>query len=131
MDQHAGFIYNLSHRRKVISQHRLPATDTIHHRRHTGGTWPAGIECALPIECFGVFGIDFSVRFSQRLHSRVLWVDQRRPQDLTSKLDEGYLIDVLTELAKVPTEVPLGADTFMEPDDPKLVHYVQKVCVPS
>mgnify|MGYP006982487130 CR=1 FL=1 len=39
-----------------------------------------------------------------------------QPQDLTSHLDEGYLIDVLTELAKVPTEVPLGTETFMEPD---------------
>ena len=56
---------------------------------------------------------------------------QDQPQDLASKLDEGYLIDVLTELTKVPTEVPLGADTFMEPDDPKLVHYVQKVLRPK
>ena len=56
---------------------------------------------------------------------------QHQPQDLASKLDEGYLIDVLTELAKVPTEVPLGAETFMEPDDPKLVHYVQNVLRPK
>ena len=56
---------------------------------------------------------------------------QDQPQDLASKLDEGYLIDVLMELTKVPTEVPLGAETFMEPDDPKLVHYVQKVLRPK
>ena len=30
-----------------------------------------------------------------------------RSQALAAKIDEGYLIDVLTELAKVPTEVPL------------------------
>ncbi len=48
-----------------------------------------------------------------------------QPHDLAAKIDEGYLIDVLVELAQVPTEVPLGSQTFMEPDDPKLVHYVQ------
>lgn len=48
---------------------------------------------------------------------------QDQPQDLAAKLDEGYLIDVLAELTKVSTEVPLGPETFMEPDDPKLVHY--------
>ena len=35
-------------------------------------------------------------------------------------LDERFLIDTLVELAKVPTDVPLGPQTFMEPDDPKL-----------
>lgn len=40
-------------------------------------------------------------------------------------LDERYLIDTLRRLATVPTDVPLGFDTLMEPDDPKLVHYVQ------
>jgi len=56
---------------------------------------------------------------------------QGRPQNLSASIDEGYLIDVLTELAKVPTEVPLGPDTFMGPDDPKLVHYVQNVLRPK
>ena len=46
-------------------------------------------------------------------------------------LDERYLIDTLVDLAKVPTEVPLGTETFMEPDDPKLVHYVQRVLRPK
>ncbi len=54
-----------------------------------------------------------------------------RPQGLNAKIDEDYLIDVLSELAKVPTEVPLGPETFMEPDDPKLVHYVQNVLRPK
>ena len=52
-------------------------------------------------------------------------------QVLAAKVDEGYLIDSLIELAKVPTEVPLGSETFMEPDDPKLVHYVQNVLRPK
>ena len=56
---------------------------------------------------------------------------QNGPQGLGANIDEGYLIDVLTELAKIPTEVPLGPDTFMEPDDPKLVHYVQNVLRPK
>ncbi|HJN87225.1 MAG: M20/M25/M40 family metallo-hydrolase [Dehalococcoidia bacterium] len=50
---------------------------------------------------------------------------------LEGGLDERYLIDTLVELAKVPTEVPLGTETFMEPDDPKLVHYVQQVLRPK
>jgi acetylornithine deacetylase/succinyl-diaminopimelate desuccinylase-like protein len=47
------------------------------------------------------------------------------------RLDERYLTDTLVRLLKVPTEVPLGADTLMEPDDPKLVHYVQEVVRPE
>lgn len=49
---------------------------------------------------------------------------QDQPQDLAAKLDEGYLTNV-------STEVPLGPETFMEPDDPKLVHYVQNVLRPK
>ena len=51
--------------------------------------------------------------------------------DLAAMIDEGYLIDSLVELAQVPTEVPLGPQTFMEPDDPKLVHYVQNILRPK
>ncbi len=40
-------------------------------------------------------------------------------------LDRTYLIETLCTLARVPTDVPLGYQTLMEPDDPKLVHYVQ------
>ena len=50
---------------------------------------------------------------------------QDQQYDLAAKIDERYLIDILVELAQIPTEVPLGSQTFMEPDDPKLVHYVQ------
>jgi len=47
------------------------------------------------------------------------------------RLDERYLVDTLVRLLKVPTEVPLGPNTLMEPDDPKLVHYVQEVIRPE
>lgn len=46
-------------------------------------------------------------------------------------IDRGYLVEILSSLAKVPTHVPLGFDTLMEPDDPKLVHYVQDVIRPE
>jgi acetylornithine deacetylase/succinyl-diaminopimelate desuccinylase-like protein len=60
-------------------------------------------------------------------------------QDMTTKaaqiieehLDRAYLIETLSRLAKVPTQVPLGTETYMEPDDPKLVHYVQEVVRPE
>src|SRR5262245_47653199 len=45
--------------------------------------------------------------------------------------DRGYLVEMLSALAKVPTDVPLGYDTLMAPDDPKLVHYVQEVLRPE
>ncbi len=50
---------------------------------------------------------------------------------LVESLDRRFLIDTLVELAKVPTNVPMGHDVFMEPDDPKLVHYVQRVLRPK
>ena len=46
-------------------------------------------------------------------------------------LDRRYLVTTLSALAQVPTDVPLGFDTLMEPDDPKLVHYVQDVIRPE
>ena len=46
-------------------------------------------------------------------------------------LDRAYLVETLSRLARVPTSVPLGFDTLMEPDDPKLVHYVQEVVRPE
>jgi acetylornithine deacetylase/succinyl-diaminopimelate desuccinylase-like protein len=52
-------------------------------------------------------------------------------QPIVAQLDTKYLIDTLVELARVPTEVPLGPDVFMAPDDPKLVHYVQRVLRPK
>src|SRR5690349_7319097 len=46
---------------------------------------------------------------------------------LAQQLDVAYLVETLCRLARVPTDVPLGFQTLMEPDDPKLVHYVQEV----
>ena len=46
-------------------------------------------------------------------------------------LDERYLVETLVRLLQVPTEISLGANTLMEPDDPKLVHYVQEVIRPE
>src|SRR5438270_8797779 len=46
-------------------------------------------------------------------------------------LDRAYLVETLSRLARVPTDVPLGFDTLMAPDDPKLVHYVQDVVRPE
>lgn len=45
-------------------------------------------------------------------------------------LDVDGLVEMLSRLASVPTDVPLGYDTFMDPDDPKLVYYVQGVMRP-
>lgn len=46
-------------------------------------------------------------------------------------LDEKYLIDTLIRLIKIPTHVPLGPNTLMEPDDPVLVRYVQEIIRPE
>jgi acetylornithine deacetylase/succinyl-diaminopimelate desuccinylase-like protein len=51
--------------------------------------------------------------------------------DTFPQVDENYLVATLSKLAKVSTVVPMGWDTFMEPDDPKLVHYVQQVIRPE
>jgi acetylornithine deacetylase/succinyl-diaminopimelate desuccinylase-like protein len=45
-------------------------------------------------------------------------------------LDRPFLVRALTELARVPTNVDLGFDTLIEPDHPRLVHYVQDVVRP-
>ena len=45
---------------------------------------------------------------------------------LVNQIDDRFLVQTLVQLAQVPTEVPLGENTFMAPDDPKLVHYVQR-----
>jgi acetylornithine deacetylase/succinyl-diaminopimelate desuccinylase-like protein len=45
-------------------------------------------------------------------------------------IDRAWLADQLQELSRVRTDVPLGYDTLMEPDDPQLVHYVQNVVRP-
>ncbi len=50
---------------------------------------------------------------------------------ILEQLDMRYLIDTLVDIARVPTDVPLGPDVFMAPDDPKLVHYVQQILRPK
>lgn len=45
--------------------------------------------------------------------------------------DRDYLVQTMSQLAQVPTHVPLGYETLMAPDDPKLVHYVQNVLRPE
>jgi acetylornithine deacetylase/succinyl-diaminopimelate desuccinylase-like protein len=52
-------------------------------------------------------------------------------QAIIAHLDTRYLVNTLVELARIPTQVPLGPEVFMEPDDPKLVHYVQGVLRPK
>ena len=52
-------------------------------------------------------------------------------ETLLGRLDRRFLIDTLVELARVPADVPMGHDVFIEPDDPKLVHYVQNVLRPK
>ncbi len=45
---------------------------------------------------------------------------------LVDRIDDRVLVQTLVELAQIPTEVRLGENTFMAPNDPKLVHYVQR-----
>src|SRR5215207_7319537 len=51
--------------------------------------------------------------------------------EMVRDLDTAYLVDVASRLARVQTDVPPGHQTLMEPDDPKLVHYVQEVVRPE
>jgi acetylornithine deacetylase/succinyl-diaminopimelate desuccinylase-like protein len=53
------------------------------------------------------------------------------PVFIERHLDCAYLVETLSRLAQVPTDVPLGWQTLMEPDDPKLVYYVQQVLRPE
>ena len=52
-------------------------------------------------------------------------------QAIIGQLDMRYLMDTLVDIARVPTDVPLGSNVFMAPDDPKLVYYVQQVLRPE
>lgn len=45
-------------------------------------------------------------------------------------LDREFFIDILREIIEIPTEVPLGPETLMDADHPKLVDYVQNVLRP-
>jgi len=51
-------------------------------------------------------------------------------ETVQAHLDREFAVDLLKKLIRVPTEVPLGSETLMAPDDPKLVHYVQDVVRP-
>jgi acetylornithine deacetylase/succinyl-diaminopimelate desuccinylase-like protein len=53
------------------------------------------------------------------------------PAFIDQHLHRAYLVETLSRLARVPTDVPLGWQTLIEPDDPKLVHYVQAVLRPE
>jgi len=46
-------------------------------------------------------------------------------------IDSAYLINTLQNLLKVDCSVPLGPDTLVEPDNAKLVHYVQEIIRPE
>jgi acetylornithine deacetylase/succinyl-diaminopimelate desuccinylase-like protein len=46
-------------------------------------------------------------------------------------MDREYLVDTLTSLLTEDCIVPLGPETLMEPDHPKLCHYVQHVIRPE
>jgi acetylornithine deacetylase/succinyl-diaminopimelate desuccinylase-like protein len=54
-----------------------------------------------------------------------------RLRRINAGLDRTYLVESLSRLARVPTDVPPGFQTLMEPDDPKLIHYVQDVIRPE
>jgi succinyl-diaminopimelate desuccinylase len=43
------------------------------------------------------------------------------------QIDRKYLVNTLTDLLQIDTAVPLGPETLMEPDHPKLEHFVQDV----
>ncbi len=46
-------------------------------------------------------------------------------------LDQEYLVETLVDLLQADTAVPLGPETLMEPDHPKLVTFVQEVIRPK
>lgn len=50
---------------------------------------------------------------------------------INENIDQKYLIDTLMRLLQVPTQVPLGEKTLIEPDHPKLKHFVQNVIRPE
>lgn len=54
-----------------------------------------------------------------------------RPAADLDRLDRAYLARTLSRLATVPTAVPMGFDTLIEPDHPLLVEYVQNVLRPE
>jgi acetylornithine deacetylase/succinyl-diaminopimelate desuccinylase-like protein len=51
--------------------------------------------------------------------------------ELTPAIDTAYLVGMVSALARVPTHVDPGWDTLIEPDHPRLVHFVQEVVRPE
>jgi acetylornithine deacetylase/succinyl-diaminopimelate desuccinylase-like protein len=49
----------------------------------------------------------------------------------TPTVNPDYVVETLSALARVPTHVDPGWDTLIEPDHPRLVHYVQEVVRPE
>ncbi len=50
--------------------------------------------------------------------------------EVQGALDREFFVDVLREIIEIPTEVPLGPNTLIDADHPKLVEYVQDVLRP-
>ena len=63
--------------------------------------------------------------FGRRVHT----VEERA--FVEAALDRGYLVERLTAFARISTQVPMGYETYIEPDDPSLVHYVQRIVRPE
>ena len=53
------------------------------------------------------------------------------PLFIERHLDCAYLVETLSRLCTSTDRCPTGWQTLMEPDDPKLVYYVQKVLRPE
>lgn len=51
--------------------------------------------------------------------------------DFEEHIDRGYLVETLVNLLQVDTAVPLGSETLIDPDDPKLVSFVHNVLRPK
>jgi acetylornithine deacetylase/succinyl-diaminopimelate desuccinylase-like protein len=51
--------------------------------------------------------------------------------EINKDVDADYLLSTLVELARWDTTVPLGYQTFIQPDDHKLVRYTQSVIRPK
>ena len=53
------------------------------------------------------------------------------PYSFEKYLDNSYLVETLVKLLKIDCSIALGPETLMEPDDPKLVYYVQQILRPE
>lgn len=46
-------------------------------------------------------------------------------------LDRDEIVELASDFARIPTGVPLGFDTYVDPTDPQLVHYIGEVVLPE